>query len=73
VAMGPKNVIHVDAPPAGTPEGALGPAIPPEWCRLCWREHLVWRSGNWWLDHIGPLDECTHTCHEDFTFMESTS
>ncbi|WP_232667269.1 hypothetical protein [Pseudonocardia sp. TRM90224] len=60
-------------PPADAPDGTLGPTIPEEWCRLCWRERLVWRGGHWWLDHIGPVDKCTHDCHTGFTFLESTS
>ncbi|MCW0212433.1 MAG: hypothetical protein OJJ54_03665 [Pseudonocardia sp.] len=56
-----------------TSTGTAVPHLPPGWCRLCWRAQLVWQDGSWWADHIGALDECTHTCHDDFTFLESTS
>lgn len=48
------------------------PRLPREMCRACWREHLVRRDQHLWLEHIGPLDQCAHMCHDD-TFLGSTS
>lgn len=60
-------------PRAGTPDGTEGPPLPPDMCRLCWRDRLQWRDGVWMLDHIGPYDSCLHACHDSGTFLDSTS
>lgn len=46
--------------------------LPSEMCRVCWREHLVRRDNHLWLEHIGPLDQCMHGCHDN-TFLSSSS
>lgn len=60
---------HTTAPP----DGALGERIPESWCRLCWQDRFVRRDGVWMLEHRGRLDDCTHSCHEDTTFLPSVS
>jgi hypothetical protein len=67
------ELAHADRTPVELEEGTLGPPIPDDWCRLCWRNNLVWHDGNWWADHIGPMSECLHGCHDGHTFLESTS
>ncbi|MCW0212435.1 MAG: hypothetical protein OJJ54_03675 [Pseudonocardia sp.] len=71
--VGKGDLAHAGASPVEVEDGTPGPAIPDDWCRLCWRDTFVWRDGNWWADHIGPLAECRHGCHDDPTFLESTS
>lgn len=55
-----------------TRRGAEVPALPAGMCRVCWCEHLVRRDNQLWLEHIGPLDQCVHGCHDN-TFLSSTS
>jgi hypothetical protein len=59
--------------PRDCPDGTIGERVPEDWCRLCWRDHFVWRDGVWMLEHLGSFDECLHDCHEGSTFLESSS
>jgi hypothetical protein len=56
-----------------TVEGELGARIPETWCSLCWQERFVRHDGVWMLAHRGPLDECTHGCHDQDALLPSVS
>lgn len=50
----------------GITHGDPGPKLPPEDCRQCWGDRLVWVGNTWGLNHRGiPRDQCRHTCHDN--------
>lgn len=63
--------VEVDVEADVGPSTGRQPA-PPGLCPLCWEPDLVEQDGHWFAQHVGSLDECTHSCHDD-GFLASSS